>query len=224
MKQDELKSAVGKKAAEYIEPYLNRDMVIGVGTGSTANSFIEALAELRHKFSGAIASSEATTNQLESHGIAVYDLNDINEMPYYVDGADESNSKLELVKGGGGALTREKILASVAKEFICIVDESKQVDVLGKFPLPVEVIPMARSVVSKKIADLGGHPIYRQDFFTDNGNIIIDVHGLRVTKPCILEDKMNAITGIVTTGLFAKRPADLLLVARTTGEIDEFSH
>ena len=224
MNQDELKSAVGKKAAEYIEPNLTRDMVIGVGTGSTANFFIEALAELRHKFSGAIASSEATTKKLESHGIAVYDLNDINEMPYYVDGADESNSKLELVKGGGGALTREKILASVAKEFICIVDESKQVDVLGKFPLPVEVIPMARSVVSQKIADLGGHPIYRQDFFTDNGNIILDVHGLTVTKPSILEDKMNAITGVVTTGLFAKRPADFLLVARTTGEIDEFSH
>ena len=223
MNQDELKSAIGKKAADFIEPNLTRDTIIGVGTGSTTNFFIDMLAKSRHKFDGAIASSEATAHRLRSHGIDVYGLNDIDEVLYYVDGADESNSNLQLIKGGGGALTREKIVASVAREFICIVDESKQVKVLGEFPLPVEVIPMARSAVARKLVALGGQPVYRQGFVTDNGNTILDVHGLQITDPITLEDEINAITGVVTQGLFAKRPADLLLVARATGQIDEIS-
>ena len=223
MNQDELKSAVGRKAAQFIEPNLTRDTIIGVGTGSTANFFIDTLAKSKHKFGGAIASSEATANRLKGQGIAVYDLNDIDEILYYVDGADESNSNLQLIKGGGGALTREKIVASAAREFICIVDESKQVEILGKFPLPVEIIPMARSAVARKLVALGGQPVYRQGFITDNGNVILDVHGLMITDPVTLEDEINAITGVVTQGLFAKRPADLLLVARTTGQIDEIS-
>ena len=223
MNHDELTSAIGRKAAEFIEPNLTRDTIIGVGTGSTANLFIDPLAKSRHKFDGAIASSEATANRLKGHGIAVYDLNDIDEMLYYVDGADESNSNLQLIKGGGGALTREKIVASVAREFICIVDESKQVEVLGEFPLPVEIIPMARSAVARKLVALGGQPVYRQGVVTDNGNVILDVHGLKITDPVTLEDEINAITGVVTQGLFAKRPADLLLVARATGQLDEIS-
>ena len=223
MNQDELKSAIGRKAAEFIEPNLTRDTIIGVGTGSTANFFIDTLAKSRHKFDGAIASSEATANRLKGQGIAVYDLNDIDEMLYYVDGADESNSNLQLIKGGGGALTREKIVASVAREFICIIDESKQVEVLGEFPLPVEIIPMARSAVARKLVALGGQPVYRQGVVTDNGNVILDVHGLKITDPVTLEDEINAITGVVTQGLFAKRPADLLLVARATGQLDEIS-
>ncbi len=223
MNQEKLKSRVGEKAAEFIEPNLTRDTIIGVGTGSTANFFIDAIAKSRHKFDGAIASSEATANRLKSYGINIYDLNDIDEIPYYVDGADESNNHLELVKGGGGALTREKIVASVAKEFICIIDESKQVQVLGKYPLPVEVIPMARSAVSRKIAALGGQPVHRHGFLTDNGNIILDVHGLEINNPSLLEDEINGITGVVTQGLFAKRPADRLLVARTSGQVDELN-
>lgn len=221
MNQDELKSAVGNRAAAYIEPHLTKDSIVGVGTGSTANCFIDALAASKHKFDGAVASSEATADRLKGHGIRVYDLNDVNEMLYYVDGADESNAKLELIKGGGGALTREKIVASVAKEFICIVDETKLVDILGNFPLPVEVIPMARSAVARKLVALGGQPVYRQGFVTDNGNIILDVHGMEITDATELEDQINAITGVVTQGLFAKRPADLLLVARASGQIDE---
>lgn len=218
--QDELKIAVGNRAAEVIEPALTRDSIVGVGTGSTANCFIDALANLKHRFDGAVASSEATAERLQGHGIPVYDLNDVDGLLVYVDGADETNGALELIKGGGGALTREKIVASVAKEFICIVDESKLVDVLGKYPLPVEVIPMARSAVARQLAALGGQPVYRQGFVTDNGNIILDVHGLEITDPCGMEDTINTMTGVVTQGLFAKRPADLLLVARSTGQID----
>ncbi len=221
MNQDELKAAVGRHAANYIEPHLTRDAIVGVGTGSTANFFIDALAASKAKFDGAVASSEATEERLRGHGIPVYDLNDVDEMLFYVDGADESNNNLELIKGGGGALTREKIVASVAREFICIVDESKQVPVLGGFPLPVEVIPMARSAVARKLVALGGQPVYRQGFVTDNGNVILDVHGLEINNPVRLEDDINALTGVVTQGLFAKRPADLLLVARKTGQVDE---
>ncbi len=217
MNQDELKQAVGRRAAEYIEPLLNSSSIVGVGTGSTANCFIDALALSAHKFEGAVASSEATAERLQGHGITVYDLNSVDELLVYVDGADEVNPNLELIKGGGGALTREKIVASVAKEFVCIVDASKQVDVLGEFPLPVEVIPMARSAVGRKLVALGGEPVYREGFVTDNGNVILDVHGLRITDACGLEDEINAITGVVTQGLFAKRPADILLVGHGSG-------
>lgn len=217
MNQDELKAAVGQRAAEYIDPLLTSDAIVGVGTGSTANCFIDSLAGFKHRFDGAVASSEATAERLRGHGIPVYDLNDVNELLVYVDGADECNPRLELIKGGGGALTREKIVASVSKQFICIVDESKLVDVLGKYPLPVEVIPMARSAVARKLVALGGQPVYRQGVVTDNGNIILDVHGLKITDACGLEDEINAITGVVTQGLFAKRPADLLLVGKTDG-------
>lgn len=217
MNQDELKQAVGRKAAEYIEPLLNSRSIVGVGTGSTANCFIDALAKSAHTFDGAVASSEATAERLAGHGIAVYDLNNVDELLVYVDGADEVNPDLELIKGGGGALTREKIVASVAKKFVCIVDASKQVDVLGNYPLPVEVIPMARSSVARKLVALGGEPVYRQGVVTDNGNVILDVHGLSITDPCNMEDQINAITGVVTQGLFAKRPADVLLVGTSTG-------
>ena len=217
MNQDEMKASVGRCAAEHIDPLLNSKSIIGVGTGSTANCFIDALAEISHKFDGAVASSEATAEKLKGHGIPVYDLNAVDEMPVYVDGTDEVNRALELIKGGGGALTREKIVASVAREFICIADDSKLVEVLGEFPLPVEVIPMARSAVARKIVALGGEPVWREGFATDNGNEILDVHGLSITNPCKLEDELNAITGVVTQGIFAKRPADLLLVATSRG-------
>ena len=217
MNQDELKARVGQHAADYIDRSLTNEAIVGVGTGSTANFFIDALAESKHKFDGAVASSEATADRLKEHGIAVYDLNDVNEMVVYVDGADEANPGLELIKGGGGALTREKIVASVAREFVCIVDETKMVDVLGKFPLPVEVIPMARSAVARRLVALGGQPVYRQGFVTDNGNVILDVHGMEITDAVGLENEINNITGVVTLGLFARRPADLLLVARESG-------
>ena len=219
--QDELKAAVGNRAAEYIDPLLTKDAVIGVGTGSTANCFIDALAERKHRFDGAVASSEATAGRLKGHGIPVYDLNDVNELLVYVDGADESDLDLCLVKGGGGALTREKIVASVAREFVCIVDESKLVSVLGSYPLPVEVIPMARSAVARKLVALGGQPVYRQNFVTDNGNIILDVHGLEITDPCGLEETINNLTGVVTNGLFARRAADVILVGKGDGTVDE---
>jgi ribose 5-phosphate isomerase A len=217
MNQDELKAAVGQRAADYIEPLLTKEAVVGVGTGSTANFFIDALAKCRHRFDGAVASSQATADRLKKHGIRVYDLNDVDELLVYVDGADEANPNLELIKGAGGALTREKIAASVARQFICIVDDTKLVDVLGRFPLSVEVIPMARSAVARKLVGLGGQPVYRQGFVTDNGNIIIDVHGLSITDPCAMEDTINGLTGVVTQGLFAKRPADIILVGQETG-------
>ena len=217
MKQDELKAAVGRKAVEYIDPFLTLKTIVGVGTGSTINYFIDALAESRHKFDGAVASSQATAKRLQKHGIPVYDLNQVDEIPVYVDGADEANPALELIKGGGGALTGEKIITSVAREFVCILDESKLVERLGTFPLPVEVIPMARSAVARKLTALGGQPVYRQNFVTDQGNIILDVYDLAITDPCNLEDKINGITGVVTQGLFAKRPADVLLVGRGSG-------
>ncbi len=217
MTQDELKKAVAKAAIDYIAPRLNSDSVVGVGTGSTANFFIDMLAELKTYFDGAVASSEATAERLKSHGIPVYDLNSAGTLEFYVDGADETNEYLELIKGGGAALTREKIVAAVANTFICIADESKMVGVLGSFPLPVEVIPMARSHVGREIVKLGGDPVYREGVVTDNGNIIIDVHNLDISRPIDIEEKLNNIVGVVTNGLFARRPADLLLLGTATG-------
>jgi len=217
MTQDELKKAVAKAAVDYITPRLERDTVIGVGTGSTANFFIDMLADLKTEFDGAVASSEATAERLKSHGIPVYDLNSVGDLEFYVDGADETNERLELIKGGGGALTREKIVAEVARTFICIADESKKVDVLGDFPLPVEVIPMARSHVGREIVKLGGDPVYRDGFTTDNGNIILDIYNMDISRPIQVEERLNNIVGVVTNGLFARRPADLLLIGTSTG-------
>lgn len=217
MTQDELKKAVAKAALDYIAPRLDSDSVIGVGTGSTANFFIDLLADIRNEFDGAVASSDATAERLKSHGIPVYDLNSVSELEFYVDGADETNEHLELIKGGGGALTREKIVAAVAKTFICIADESKLVGTLGTFPLPVEVIPMARSHVGREIVRLGGDPVYREGFTTDNGNIILDIHNMDISRPIQVEEKLNQIVGIVTNGLFARRPADLLLLGTSSG-------
>ena len=217
MTQDELKQAVAKAAVDHIAPHLEPSSIVGVGTGSTANFFIDYLAEYRNDFDGAVASSEATAERLKKHGIPVYDLNAVNEIEFYVDGADETNESLELIKGGGGALTREKIVAAVAKTFICIADESKQVSILGEFPLPVEVIPMARSHVGREIVKLGGDPVYRDGFVTDNGNIIIDIHNMDISRPLVVEEKLNNIVGVVTNGLFARRPADLLLLGTRDG-------
>jgi ribose 5-phosphate isomerase A len=209
--QDELKQQVANAAINYV-----KSGIIGVGTGSTANYFIDALAEIKNKIDGAVASSEATSDRLKSHGIEVFDLNDINGMDIYVDGADEITEHMHMLKGGGGALTREKIVAANAKEFICICDESKYVPILGKFPLPVEVLPMAKSYVARELTKLGGQPELR-DFKTDNGNIILDVHGLKITDPIEMEIKINQIVGVVTNGLFATRPADTLLLATDKG-------
>lgn len=217
MSQDELKQAVAQAALDYIRPHLDRDSVIGVGTGSTANCFIDLLAGIRNDFDGAVASSDATAERLKSHGIPVYDLNSAGELEFYVDGADETNERLELIKGGGGALTREKIVAAVAKTFICIADESKKVDILGDFPLPVEVLPMARSHVGREIVRLGGDPVYREGFTTDNGNIILDIHNLDISRPIVIEEKLNHVVGVVTNGLFARRPADVLLLGTKNG-------
>lgn len=217
MTQDELKKAVAKAAVDYIAPHLQSDSIVGVGTGSTANFFIDYLAELKNEFEGAVASSEATADRLKGHGIPVYDLNSVSEIEFYVDGADESNERLELIKGGGAALTREKIVAAVAKTFVCIADESKMVGVLGSFPLPVEVIPMARSHVGREIVKLGGDPVYREGVVTDNGNIIIDVHNMDISRPIHIEEQLNNIVGVVTNGLFARRAADLLLLGTKDG-------
>lgn len=209
--QDALKLEVAKAAINYV-----KDGIIGVGTGSTANFFIDELAKVKHKIEGAVASSEATAQRLRSHGIEVFDLNSVDSLNIYVDGADEITEHLHMLKGGGGALTREKIVAAVAKSFICICDESKFVPVLGKFPLPVEVLPMARSQVARELVKLGGQPKLR-DFTTDNGNIILDVHGLTISDPIELETKINQIVGVVTNGLFAVRPANVLLLATANG-------
>lgn len=217
MNQDQLKSAVAKAALEYIQAKLDNDSVIGVGTGSTANFFIDQLALIKHRFDGAVASSEATAARLKGHGIPVYELGAVDALEFYIDGADETNARLELIKGGGGALTREKIVAAVAKKFLCIVDQSKRVDLLGAFPLPIEVIPMARSYVAREIVKLGGDPVYREGFITDNGNQILDIHNLKILNPKELEASLNNITGVVTNGLFAIRPADLLFVGSESG-------
>ncbi|WP_370515680.1 ribose-5-phosphate isomerase RpiA [Kangiella sp. HZ709] len=216
MTQDELKALVGKAAVEYVK----EDTIVGVGTGSTVNFFIDELAKIKHKIKGAVSSSEASTERLKNHGIEVFDLNQVSEIPVYVDGADESNHLLALIKGGGGALTREKIIAAVSTKFICIADESKLVRRLGEFPLPIEVVPMARSYVAREIVKLGGDPVYRAGFVTDNGNVILDVHGLEINEPMKLESILNSLVGVVTNGLFAERSADVLLIAKSHGEVE----
>ena len=213
MTQDELKLAVAKAAIAYIP----EDSIVGVGTGSTANFFIDELGKIKNKIRGAVASSEASAKRLQSHGIEVFSLNDVSELPVYVDGADEITRHMHMVKGGGGALTREKIVAATSKKFICVCDNSKLVDVLGKFPLPVEVIPMARSYIAREIVKLGGHPKLREGFTTDNGNIILDVHGMQILNPVELETTLNHLPGVVTNGLFARRGADVLLLGTSSG-------
>ena len=210
---DQQKQAAARAAVDYIE----NDWVVGVGTGSTANYFIDALADIKHKIDGAVASSEASAARLKAHGIRVFELTAIGDLPIYVDGADEINANLQMIKGGGAALTREKIVAQTAEKFICIADASKLVRVLGAFPLPVEVIPMARSLVGREMVKLGGHPAWRENTVTDNGNWIIDVHGLTIDEPIKLETAINQIPGVVTNGIFALRPADILLLGTTTG-------
>ena len=214
MTQDEMKQAVAQAAIEYVEA----GTIVGVGTGSTANFFIDELAKIKHKIDGTVASSVASAERLKSHGIEVFDLNSVSEIAVYVDGADESNKFLHLIKGGGGALTREKIVAAASKKFVCIADESKLVDVMGKFPLPVEVIPMARSLVAREIIkQVGGEPVLREGFTTDNGNIILDVHNLEIMEPTKIEQILNNITGVVTNGLFAMKPANVLLLGTQDG-------
>ena len=217
MNQDQLKQAVAQAAVDFIAPRLERRSIVGVGTGSTANYFIDALAKLRDDFDGAVASSEATAARLKAHGIPVYDLNSVAELEFYVDGADETDGRLQLVKGGGAALTREKIVAAVARTFVCIADQSKLVERLGAYPLPVEVVPMARSYVARELVKLGGDPVYREGVVTDNGNVILDVHNLYVADAVALEQSINNIVGVVTNGLFAARPADLLLLGTQDG-------
>lgn len=212
-----MKLAVAQAAVEYIKPKLSKDSIVGVGTGSTANFFIDELAKIKNLFEAAVASSEATAERLKGHGISVYDMNSVDQMEVYVDGADEFDGRLNLVKGGGGALTREKIVADVAKEFVCIVDESKRVDLLGVFPLPVEVIPMARSQVARELVKLDCMPVYRDGFVTDNGNVILDLHGLEVEQPKELETAINNIVGVVTNGLFAHRGANVVLMGTPNG-------
>lgn len=213
MTQDEQKRAVAAAAIQYIPI----GAIVGVGTGSTANYFIDELAKIKHQIEGAVASSDATAQRLKEHGVEVLDLNSITDIPVYVDGSDEITEHLHMIKGGGGALTREKIVAAVARKFICIADQSKLVEVLGNFPLPIEVIPMARSYVAREIVLLGGQPALRQGFKTDNGNVILDIHGMRIMNPVELETKLNQITGVVTNGLFALRPANVLLLGTDSG-------
>jgi len=213
MTQDDLKRAVAAAAIEYVPA----DCIVGVGTGSTANFFIDELAKIKNKLRGAVASSEASAKRLQGHGIEVLSLNDAGELPVYVDGADEITKHLHMMKGGGGALTREKIVAAASKKFICLCDASKLVDVMGKFPLPIEVIPMARSYIAREVVKLGGHPKLREGFTTDNGNIILDVHGLQILNPVELETALNHLPGVVTNGLFARRGADVLLLGTPDG-------
>ena len=213
MNADEMKRAAAEAAIEYVE----NGMIVGIGTGSTANHFIDLLAQIKSRIDGTVASSEASAERLRGHGIPVMDLNDVGDLPLYVDGADESNEQLHLIKGGGGALTREKIVAGASEKFVCIADESKLVRVLGKFPLPVEVIPMARSFIARQLVRLGGKPVLREGFTTDNGNIILDVHNLEITEPLKLEQEINMLPGVVTVGIFAHRPADVLILGGPDG-------
>lgn len=213
MSQDELKQAVAKAAIAYVPD----NCIVGVGTGSTANFFIDELGKIKNKIRGAVASSEASAQRLQGHGIEVLPLNEAGTMPVYVDGADEITRNMHMVKGGGGALTREKIVAAASKQFICVCDASKLVDVLGKFPLPIEVIPMARSSVARQLSALGGQPKLREGFTTDNGNIILDVLGLEIMNPVELESELDHIAGVVTNGLFARRCADVLLLGTPEG-------
>ena len=213
MTQDEMKKMVAEAALDYVEA----GTIIGIGTGSTANHFIDCLSGIKGKIDGTVASSQASADRLTGHGIPVLDLNSVDEISVYIDGADESSSHLHLIKGGGGALTREKIVAACSRKFVCIADESKLVDVLGAFPLPIEVIPMARSYVARELVKLGGQPVYREGFTTDNGNDILDVHNLKIMEPVKLEQALNNITGVVTVGIFAARPADVLLLGTQEG-------
>lgn len=213
MDQDELK----RQAAEAAMEFLPGEGILGVGTGSTVNHFIDLLADVKGQYEGAVSSSEASTERLKAIGVPVMDLNAAGELSVYVDGADESNKHLHLIKGGGGALTREKIIAAASKKFVCIADESKLVDVMGEFPLPVEVIPMARSFVARELVKLGGTPVWRENFVTDNGNVILDVQNLEIMEPTKLENTINQITGVVTVGLFAHRPADVLILGTESG-------
>ncbi|MEW8505633.1 MAG: ribose-5-phosphate isomerase RpiA [Candidatus Thiodiazotropha sp.] len=212
MSADDLKKQAAEAAIEYV-----KGGIIGVGTGSTVNHFIDYLADIKGKIEGTVSSSEASTERLQGHGIPVLDLNAAGELDIYIDGADESDHYLNLIKGGGGALTREKIIAGASRQFICIADESKLVDVLGAFPLPVEVIPMARSHVARQLVKLGGTPVWRENFVTDNGNVILDVHNLEIMKPREMENAINAMAGVVTTGIFAMRGADLLILGTEQG-------
>lgn len=213
MTQDEMKKAAAWAALEYVE----KDSIVGVGTGSTVNHFIDALATMKDDIRGAVSSSEASTEKLKALGIEIFELNDVDSLSVYVDGADEINTLNEMIKGGGAALTREKIVAAVAKQFVCIVDETKLVDVLGKFPLPVEVIPMARSYVARELVELGGDPVYREGVVTDNGNVILDVHNMHIDNATQLEEKINQIVGVVTNGLFAHRGANTVIVGTPEG-------
>ena len=213
MSQDDLKRAVAQAAIQYVP----MDCIVGVGTGSTANFFIDELGKIKHKIRGAVASSEASAKRLLGHGIEVLSLNEAGDLPVYVDGADEITKHMHMLKGGGGALTREKIVAAASKKFICLCDSSKLVNVLGRFPLPIEVIPMARSYIAREIIKLGGQPKLREGFITDNGNIILDVHNLEIMNPVDLETKLNHLAGVVTNGLFARRPADVLLLGTPDG-------
>ncbi|OGA62708.1 MAG: ribose 5-phosphate isomerase A [Betaproteobacteria bacterium RIFCSPLOWO2_12_FULL_65_14] len=215
MNQNQLKELVAREALKHVV----EDKVVGVGSGSTVNCFIDALAAIKGRIEGAVAASEASAQRLKKHGIRVFDLNSVNELPVYIDGADEVTEHLQMIKGGGGALTREKITAAVARKFVCICDASKLVPVLGKFPLPVEVIPMARSHVGRELLRMGGHPELRQNFKTDNGNLILDCHGLTLLDPAKTEAELNNIAGVVTNGIFARRPADILLLAKGEGNI-----
>ena len=213
MTQDEMKKAAGWAALEYV----TKDSIVGVGTGSTVNHFIDALATRKEEIKGAVSSSIASTERLEQIGITVFDANEVASLDIYVDGADEVNAQFDMIKGGGAALTREKIVAAIAEKFICIVDNTKQVDVLGQFPLPVEVIPMARSFIGRELVKLGGDPVYREGVITDNGNIILDVYNMAITDPKAMEHSINALPGVVTVGLFAHRGADVLLVGSPEG-------
>lgn len=213
--QDEMKKAAAWAALEFVE----KDSIVGVGTGSTVNHFIDALATIKQDIDGAVSSSEASTDKLKALGIPVYDLNGVPELSVYVDGADEINPHNEMIKGGGAALTREKIVAAVAEKFICIVDNTKAVEVLGQFPLPVEVIPMARSYVAREIVKLGGDPVYREGVVTDNGNVILDVHNLSIDNAKALEERLNNIVGVVTNGLFAQRNADIVITGTPNGPV-----
>ncbi len=213
MNQDQLKQLVAREALKHVV----EDAIVGVGSGSTVNLFIDQLASIKGRIEGAVAASEASTERLKKHGIRVFDLNSVNELPVYIDGADEVTEHLHMIKGGGGALTREKITAAVAKKFVCICDASKLVPVLGKFPLPIEVIPMARSYVGREIVKMGGHPRLREGFTTDNGNVVLDCHGMTLLDPPKTETELSQIAGVVTNGIFARRPADVLLLAEAGG-------
>lgn len=217
MTQDKMKKDAAEAAVAYILPHLEKDTIVGIGTGSTVNYFIDALAAHKDKFAGTVVSSEASAERLRKHGVEVFDLNSIDNVYFYVDGADEINRYLEMIKGGGAALTGEKIIAAVARQFICIADESKMVERLGTFPLPVEVVPMARSYVARELVRLGGDPVYREGVVTDYGNQILDVHNIFVDSAMYLENRLNQITGVVTNGLFARRPADILFLGSRTG-------